>query len=409
MLPGDAYALRLVCHPRLPLIAGLDSSRPAVHVWEFGPAGLRRAGVLGADTQRYPDEPWKRYRLIPAVAWHPREPLLLVTSESGLRQWSPGGLTPPAGAVAGAAYRSVAFSPDGSTVWASPSSQGDEGTAWLSSDTFDPTTGELRRGPRWDTAVVEHPGGGLVVTLSSDQGATDLLFARPDGDHPVGLRVLRNAIILDVDYYVAPIFSDDGRYLAVRGNAYVQSLDVFEFPSLRKVLHTALGDPYPGYPYPPEWLAEQATWSHHNIAFTAPGTLLVGTPKGTLIEIDLDSEQAVERQVCDGEISALATLPTGELVLADRAGRLTVMPTPAPGPHHPAATEIGAHDRVAEFLAGTAELPADADLSDALVRTDGVRVWNSGDLDTVTEADDLDPTWLRLQAAINVLRDPAPQ
>jgi hypothetical protein len=47
--------------------------------------------------------------------------------------------------------------------------------------------------------VVEHPGGGLVVMLSSDQGATDMLFARPDDDVPVGMRIMRQSIILDVD------------------------------------------------------------------------------------------------------------------------------------------------------------------------------------------------------------------
>jgi hypothetical protein len=69
----------------LPLIAGLDSARPAVHVWEFGPAGLREVGVVGADAEEYPAEPWKRYRLIPRVAWHPHERRLLVTGGPGLR------------------------------------------------------------------------------------------------------------------------------------------------------------------------------------------------------------------------------------------------------------------------------------------------------------------------------------
>jgi hypothetical protein len=81
------------------------------------------------------------------------------------------------------------------------SSLADEDTAWLRSDAFDPATGELRAGPRWDTAVVDHPGGGLVVTLSSDQGATDLLFARSDDQRPARMHVYRHAIILDVDGY----------------------------------------------------------------------------------------------------------------------------------------------------------------------------------------------------------------
>lgn len=31
--------------------------------------------------------------------------------------------------------------------------------------------------------------------------------------------------------------------------------------------------------------------------------------------------------------------------------------------------------------------------------------WDADDLDDVTEADESDPTWLRLQAAINAIRD----
>ena len=78
--------------------------------------------------------------------------------------------------------------------------------------------------------------------MSSDQGATFALFARTGGDAPAPMRVQRHAIILDADGYRAPIFSADGRYLALRGNAYVQSLDVFEFPSLRKVLQRCVAN-----------------------------------------------------------------------------------------------------------------------------------------------------------------------
>jgi hypothetical protein len=35
------------------------------------------------------------------------------------------------------------------------------------------------------------------------------------------------------------------------------------------------------------------------------------------------------------------------------------------------------------------------------VRHDGQRVWNADDLETVTTAEETDPTWLRLRAAIN--------
>lgn len=264
----------------------------------------------------------------------------------------------------------------------------------------------MRVGPRWDTGVVEYPGGGLVVTLSSDQGATDVLFARPDEGVPANMRVLRHAIILDVDGYEAPVFSDDGRYLAIRGNAYVQSLDVFEFPTMRKVLHTTLGEPYPGYPYPPEWLEEQARWSRDNIAFApASGVLLVGTAQGGILAIDLEEAQASEYDVAAAPVSALAVMTTGQVVVADRSGQLAVMDVPGnTGRGSRPARAVYARQRAEEFLAATTELSDGADLDTSLVRHDGRRVWNSDDLETVTTAEDADPTWLRLQAAINTHR-----
>jgi hypothetical protein len=406
VVAGGSFVERLVCHGRLPLIAGLDAARPAVHVWQFATAGLRTLDVIDTGSAAYPSEPWKRYRLIPSVAWHPYEASLVVTGEAGLRRWTPDGVSAVAEAPGSAGYRYTAFSPDGRILWASPSSSPDRDAAWQSSDAVDLATGALRAGPRWDTGVVVHPGGGLVVTLSSDQGATDVLFARPDDGVAACMRVFRHALILDVDGYQTPVFSADGRHLAIRGNAYVQSLDVFEFPTMRKVLHTTLGEPYPGYPYPPRWLAEQASWSRHNIAFASrSGALLVGTPQGTVIEIDLDSERASEHAVAAAPVSSLAVLVTGQLVVADRSGRLAVMDAPgdAPRDDRPAGAPT-ARERVEEFLSATTELPDNADLDTSLVRTDGLRTWNPDDLETVTTADDADPTWLRLQAAINAYR-----
>jgi hypothetical protein len=387
----------------LPLIAGLDSARPAVHVWELGSAGLREHGIIDAGAAAYPPEAWKRYGLVPELAWHPHEPRLAVTGMPGLQGWTPDDTFVVPGAPPNAPYRDVAFSPDGRTLWASPSSTLDEDEAWQRSDALDLVTGALRIGPRWDTGVVEHPGGGLVVTLSSDQGATDVLFARPDDAAPASMRVLRHAIILDADGYEAPVFSDDGRYLAVRGNAYVQSLDVFEFPTMRKVLHTTLGEPYPGYPYPPEWLEEQARWSRYNIAFTPrTGVLLVGTSQGGIVEIDLGSGRVSEHDVASGPVSALAVMSTGQLVVADRTGQVAVMDAPGDEGRRIRPPDVAiARARVEEFLATTTELPDDTDLDASLVRHDGQRTWGSNDLDTVTTAEDTDPTWLRLQSAIN--------
>lgn len=402
----STFVERLICHRRLPLIAGLDAARPAIHLWQFGTAGLQKLGIIDDDDASYPPEAWKRHRLIPSMAWHPHESSLVVTGNTGLRRWTRDDVSVVAGSPASAAYRHVAFSPDGRTLWASPSSSPDEDTAWQSSDAIDLATGALRTTTRWDTGIIEHPGGGLVATLSSDQGATDLLFARPDDGVPACMRVFRDALILDVDGYKSPIFSADGRYLAIRGNAYVQSLDVFEFPTMRKVLHTTLGEPYPGYPYPPEWLEEQALWSRHNIAFASrSGALLVGTPQGTIIEIDIESERASEHNVTAAAVSALAVMSRGHLVVADRCGQLAVMDAPGEvtlDDRPPAATT--ARDRVEEFLSATTELSDNADLATSLIRTDGRRSWNSDDLETVTTADDADPTWLRLQVAINAHR-----
>ena len=233
-----------------------------------------------------------------------------------------------------------------------------------------------------------------------------MLFARPGSGSPASMRVLRDAIILDVDGYEAPAISDDGRYLAIRGNAYVQTLDVFEFPSLGRVLHTTFGAANPGYPYPAEWLAEQALWSAHNIAF-APGSgvLLVGTDRGGILEIDLDEQRVSEHDVASAPISALAVMSTGQLVVADRSGRVEVMDAPGDAARRTRLGGAGAaRTRVEEFLAGTTELPDDADLDEALVRHDGQRIWNADDLETVTTAEDADPTWLRLRAAINTHR-----
>jgi hypothetical protein len=327
---GGSFVERLVCHARLPLIAGLDAARPAVHIWQFGPDGLREHGVVEAGPG-YPPEVWERNQSVPALAWHPHEPDLVVSGAAGLQRWSPDGTRVVAAAPPNAGYRAVAFSPDGETLWASPASSLDESEAWERSDALDLRTGAVRVGPRWDTGVVEHPGGGLLVTLSSDQGATDVLFARPDGNDPAIPRMFRHAIVLDVDGYETPVMSDDGRYLAFRGNAYVESLDVFEFPSLRRVLHTTLGEPYPGYPYPPEWIAEQERWSRHNIAF-APrsATLLIGTAEGEILALDVDSvEVSAHEIVAAAPVSALAVASTGQVVVADRTGRVAVMDAPA--------------------------------------------------------------------------------
>ncbi|MFE7034960.1 hypothetical protein ACFU9Y_32110 [Streptomyces sp. NPDC057621] len=414
---GDGRSVeRLVCHPRLTLIAGLEAERPAVRVWGREAGELRELGSVGAESEAYDDAfGWNRHKRTPAVAWHPVQPLLMVANEDGTVRWTPtgvagltgvsgvAGIADPGGVPPTASYDRLAFSPDGRTLWATPSSDGGD-DAWERSDVLDLASGTVSTGPRWDTGIAEHPGGGLVMTLSSDQGATHGLFARVDQETtPAAMRVLRRALILDADGYETPVFSSDGRHFAVRGNAYGNSLAVFAFPSLRRVLATALGEPSPGYPYPPEWLAQMRAWSSHNIAFgTRPGVLWVGTPTGALVEIDLEAQHAVEHDVPAGSrVSALAATATGELVVAGGGGELLLLAVRSGSAESTAAYGDTAASVVTAFLDATSEVPDDGDPEPHLVVTDGAREWEPDDLETVVTATGTDPTWLRLRAAIN--------
>ncbi|MEU3290926.1 hypothetical protein ABZ722_00985 [Streptomyces longwoodensis] len=405
LVGGEGCVERLSCHLRLPLVACVDSERPAVHIWDCGAGRLRALGSVGLTSEPYGDAfGWQRSQRTPAVAWHPERPLLVVAGEDGLRQWTPAGLSAPEGAPASASYRSLAFSPDGRTLWGSPSVRG-EGEAWESSDVLDLSSGTIGAGPWWDTGVAEHPGGGLVATLASDQGATYCLFARVDQDTlPTVMRPLRRALVLDCDGYGTPVFSADGRHVAVRGNAYDNSVEVFEFPSLRRVLATTLGDPSPGYPYPPEWLDQMRAWARHNIAFgSRAGVLWIATPTGTLLEVELESQRAVEHDVLTGTpVSALAATVTGELLVAGSGGELLLLSVPLRPTQTRPTTGDTARAAAEAFLETTAEVPDDGnDLETHLVLTDGTRTWEADDLATTTTADSTDPTWLQLQAAIN--------
>ncbi|MFJ2738378.1 hypothetical protein ACIO3O_01790 [Streptomyces sp. NPDC087440] len=425
---------RLFCHPRLPLIAGLDSERPAVRVWSFEDGGLTEVGVVGGESAVYGDPSnWDRYDRIPGVAWHPRQPLLVVAGEDGAVQWTPGGVTALEGL--GSAAR-VAFAPDGRSLWASPSSEGEGDTeeAWESSDVLDLVTGKVSRGPRWDTGVAEHPGGSLVATLASDQGATHVLFARTDPDpdatpaaahssvpasasalapaSALAMRVLRRALILDVDGYEAPVFSPDGRHFAIRGNAYANTLSVFAFPSLRRVLATQLGEPRPAHPHPPEWMDQLESWSHQNIAFgVRPGILWIGTPTGTLVELDIEAAHATEHAPLPHfPVTALATTATGQLALAHGEGGLALLsvaddfalPQPDTARKHCDTAQAA----VAAYVAGTSEVPAaEGNLESHLDLTDGAREWGPSDLETVTAVSETDPSWLQIRAAMNTWQE----
>lgn len=362
-------AERLACHPRLPLVAVLDSERPAVHVWSFETGDLREVGAIGADSEAYGGVTfWDRMEQTPGMAWHPEKPLLVAAAGGSGVQWTPAGLSDVEAGEAGARY--VAFSPDGRTLWWSPPSN---------------------TGTYWDTGVATHPGGDLVLTLVSDQGATLGLFARVDHG---AMRVLRKGLILDVDGYETPVFSADGRLFAIRGNAYAHTLEVFEFPSLRRVLATVLSESEQDY----------SVWSLHNTAFGAtPGVLWIGTPAGSLIEIDVAAQSAVTHDVLAGsKVTALGRTASGGLVVAGAGGELVLLSVHTDAA---AASVDSATESVAAFLASTSDVPDSADPEPHLLLTDGHRVWEADDLDAVTSAEDGDPTWLRLQAAVNEARD----
>jgi hypothetical protein len=399
---------QLMCHPTLPLVAGLDSDRPAVHVWEHGAGGLRERGTIGAGSAAYADTPGAWRRRAPGAAWHPGQPLLLVASEGAVVRWTPEGLSvmgmlPPA-----ADYRHLAFSPDGRTLWAWPSAGAMEDEWTPCSDAIDLASGSARTARSWDTGVTVHPGGGLAATLRSNQGATLGLFARVDQDStPAVMRVLRRALILDCDGYSTPVFSPDGRHFAIRGSAGGQFLLVFEFPSLSRVLATAFGDPNPGgYPPPREWLEQMWSWSKHNIAFGArPGVLWVGTPGGVLAEIQLGNRRAVEHDVLDGSgVAALCATAGGDLIAATSDGDLALISVPAGSATTRAADSRTAQAQVAAFLHGSSEAPDDGSLRAHLVLTNGAQTWEPDDLETVSTATESDPGWLRIRAAVNRVR-----
>ncbi|WP_230395474.1 WD40 repeat domain-containing protein [Plantactinospora alkalitolerans] len=386
---SEATVERLLCHPRLPLIAGWDTERPAIRIWEYTTGQLREIGAVGADAAAYDTPAYERFNRTPSAAWHPDEPQLAVADGDNTACWTRADTLRIDGVPPTEYHREVAFSPDGRTLWLSPAG-GEEDSG--SSITLDLASGATALGPEWDTGIATYPGGGLLATLQSDQGATLMLFSRDT--EPV-LRPLRRALVLNCDGYQTPIFSPDGRHFAVRGNSYDNSVDVFEFPSLRRVLGLTLGEPSPGYPYPQEWLDGTNAWSDHNVAFgPLPGVLWIGTPEGTVIEFEIDGEQTTEHEVLPGSaVTALTATATGELVVAGRDGTLGMLSI-GRGGRVEASTEA-----VAEFLAGTCEASV-VDM-DELDLTDGTRTWLPGDLETVTETSESDPAWLQIQAAMN--------
>ncbi|WP_370934030.1 hypothetical protein [Amycolatopsis sp. cg13] len=226
---------QLVRHPKRPLVAGIELNRPAVHVY-YAERVLRKIGAVGADSAEYGKFPdW------PALAWHPELPELVWSVGGETVRWSRTGTS----ALDIAVSDHVAFSPDGQSLWTSPTPPG----VFDRSDAIDLSTGAISPARAWDGGIVAHPAGGLIATKRSDQGASFVLFSRP-GDR---LRFLDRALILDSNGWGLPVFSSDGRYLAIRGNTYEHQVLVFEFPSLRRVRKISLSEP--------KRLKRNASWS----------------------------------------------------------------------------------------------------------------------------------------------------
>lgn len=388
---GGAPVERLVCHPRLPLVAGVDSQRPAVHVWDCDAGQLRALETIGAESAAYRDvHEWEFQWWKPAAAWHPDRPLLVVADEGGVVLWTPDGVE-EMDDLPTAAYRYLAFSPDGEGLWAAPSS-GDEHKPWeLSSDVLDPYSGTVHTGPGWHTGIATHPAGELVATLHGDDiDGTSVVFARVDDETaPTTMRLLHRTLDLDVDNYETPIFSVDGRHLAIRGHDE-NSLDVFGFPSLQHVLRTTLdlrGSPHPRHAGP-----------RHDIAFGAqPGMLWLGTTAGILVEIDLDEHYTIGHDVLDGApVTALAATPAGELVVATANCDLVLLSVLADPEKACTLDDDAVRATATAFLDATSEVPDGSGAEAEWQIPSNLLNWGADDLATATE-----PSWLRLQAAID--------
>ncbi|WP_337824037.1 hypothetical protein [Amycolatopsis sp. A1MSW2902] len=355
----------LVSHPKLPLVAGIDQERPAVHLY-YAEKVLREIGAVGADSAEY-----GKFGRWPVVAWHPERPELVVPGSGETVRWTRNGTSVLDVAVS----LDVAFSPDGQSLWTSPTPP----ERYDRSDVIDLDTGAVMPAPMWDGGIAAHPAGGLIATKQSDQGASFVLFSRP-GDR---LRFLDRALILESNCWGLPVFSSDGRYLAIRGNTYEHQVLVFEFPSLRRILKTSL--------------KRYSISSQLTIAFGArPGALWIGTPSGTLLEVDVERDRTKKHKLLRSAVTALVATSNGDLVVAGD-GELALVPVPSPRTVADPAT-------VAEFLASTKEIPDDGLTEDHVVHTDGVGTWRPEELATITKTAPGDPHWLRLLAEGNARR-----
>jgi hypothetical protein len=383
---------RLLCHPQLPLVAALDGERPAVHVFDCERHELHPLGSIGAHAAAYGEiDWWTRMLRDPFVAWNPVAPLLLAAIEGTVWYWSSAGVGELTGLPPDAAYSELMFSPDGRTLWASPSST-DPGRT----DAIDRTTGRVAI-VDWYPWGAAHPAGVVVSTLMQNQGASHALFVRVDRARPADRHLQRESIILDADGYLPAVFSPDGRYFAIRGNAYRETLHVHAFPSLQQVLYDEF---------------EDGEWWRNDIVFGAkPGMLWIGTPTGALRSYDLahDAAETEHGVLADAPITAMGATSLGHLVIGCRNGEILLVSVPGgAAADHPVDT-LAMRAGVVAYLAGTEDVPDGVgNLESYLIITDGDRTWAPEDLETVTDATTSDPSWLQLRAMYNRLFQDGP-
>jgi putative AlgH/UPF0301 family transcriptional regulator len=116
----------------------------------------------------------------------------------------------------------------------------------------------------------------------------------------------------------------------------------------------------------------------------------------------LDNEQAVGHNVLEGsKVTALCATAVGGLLVATGVGDLALISVVADSaPPRPAYARMS-QALVTAFLDASPEVPADGDLENHLVVTNGTRTWEPDALETETAATSTDPTWLQLRAAAN--------
>jgi hypothetical protein len=116
----------------------------------------------------------------------------------------------------------------------------------------------------------------------------------------------------------------------------------------------------------------------------------------------LDNEHAVAHNLLAGsKVTALCATAAGGLVVATGTGDLALLSVVADSaPGRPTDARMP-QELVTAFLDASPEVPADGDLENLLVLTNGTRTWEPDALETVTGATSTDPTWLQLRAAVN--------